>query len=116
MTGNGELIGFVYHHKYALIAGRGTKAIFPINGEGTVEQISDPATLLKHFKQDDWNTYRVVCHGPDITLYINGTLMCQISDHRVSEAARHGVIALQMHPGPPMKIQFKNLRIKTLDN
>jgi len=31
-------------------------------------------------------------------------------------AARDGVIALQMHPGPPMKIQFRNLRIKLLDS
>ncbi|MCF7973202.1 MAG: DUF1080 domain-containing protein [Phycisphaerae bacterium] len=114
MTGDGELIGFVYHHKYALIAGRGTKAIFQADGTQTVEQVSDPAALLTHYRQDDWNTYRVVCLGPDITLYINGVLMCQITDHRVPEAARRGIIALQMHPGPPMKIQFKNLRLKAL--
>jgi HEAT repeat protein len=112
MTGDGELIGFVYHHKYALIAGRGTKAVFTADNASTVEKTSDPAALLKHYKQGDWNTYRVVCHGPDITLYINGVLMCQITDHRVAETARHGVIALQMHPGPPMKVQFKNIRIK----
>lgn len=115
MTGDGELIGFVYHHKYALIAGRGTKAIFTADNQSTVEQLNDPADLLKHYKPDDWNQYRVVCDGPDITLYINGVLMCQITDHRVTEAARHGVIALQMHPGPPMKIQFKNIRLKVLD-
>jgi hypothetical protein len=40
--------------------------------------------------------------------------MCQITDHRVKPAATHGIIALQMHPGPPMKIQFKNIRIKQL--
>jgi hypothetical protein len=79
-----------------------------------VEPIGDPAALLKHFKPNDWNTYRVVCLGPDITLYVNGVLMCQITDHRVPEAARRGLIALQMHPGPPMKIQFKNLRLKAL--
>ncbi|NQV36062.1 MAG: DUF1080 domain-containing protein [Phycisphaeraceae bacterium] len=115
MTGDGELIGFVYHHKYALIAGRGTKAIFTADNKSTVAQINDPAALLKHYKLDDWNQYRVVCDGPDITLYINGVLMCQITDHRVAEAARHGLIALQMHPGPPMKIQFKNIRLKVLD-
>jgi hypothetical protein len=30
-------------------------------------------------------------------------------------ACRDGVIALQMHPGPPMKVQFRNLRIKILE-
>jgi len=115
MTGDGELIGFVYHHKYALIAGRGTKAVFTADNASTVDKTSDPAALLKHYKQGDWNTYGVVCDGPDITLYINGVLMCQITDHRVTESARPGIIALQMHPGPPMKVQFKNIRIKALN-
>jgi len=114
MTGDGELIGFVYHHKYALIAGRGTKAVFAADGKPTVEQIGEPEELLTHYKQGDWNTYRVVCDGPDISLYINGVLMCQITDLRVADADRYGIIALQMHPGPPMKIQFKNIRIKVL--
>ncbi len=113
MTGDGELIGFVYHHKHGLIAGRGDKAIFTADGKKTVDQINDPAELLKHFKQDVWNSYRVVCRGPNITLYINSVLMCQITDHRSPTDAR-GIIALQMHPGPPMKIQFKNIRIKEL--
>ena len=34
---------------------------------------------------------------------------------REGKAARSGVIALQMHPGPPMKVQMKDLRIKLLD-
>ncbi len=51
-------------------------------------------------------------HG--VTLHINGALMCRIADHRVAPSARSGIIALQMHPGPPMKIQFKNLRLKEL--
>ena len=37
-----------------------------------------------------------------ITLYINGTLMCQFTDHDAKQAASKGIIALQMHPGPPM--------------
>jgi hypothetical protein len=115
MTGDGELIGFVYHHKYGLIAGRGEKAVFTTSGERTVEKMGDPAELLKHYKPGDWNTYRIVCRGPGITLYINGVLMCQITDHRVTGAARSGIIALQMHPGPPMKVQFKNIRIRELD-
>ena len=114
MTGDGELVGFVYHHQRGLIAGRGDKAVFAADGKPTVERIADPAALLKHFKAGDWNTYRVVCRGPDITLYVNGVLMCQITDHHATQAAARGIIALQMHPGPPMKIQFKNIRLKEL--
>ncbi|MCX7047750.1 MAG: DUF1080 domain-containing protein [Candidatus Sumerlaeota bacterium] len=114
MTGNGSLIGFIYHHKYALVAGRGEKVVFAADGKKTTDTIAAAAELLKNFKQDDWNTYRVVCHGPEIALYLNGVLMCQTTDHRVAPAAARGIIALQMHPGPPMKIQFKNIRIKVM--
>ena len=114
MTGDGSLVGFVYHHSRGLIAGRGEKAVFDAEGKKTVERIGDPADLLKHFKAGDWNTYRVVCRGSDIGLYVNGVLMCQITDHHATQAAARGIIALQMHPGPPMKVQFKNLRLKEL--
>lgn len=114
MTGDGSLVGFVYHHQYGLIAGRGDMSNIAADGTKTVAPLGDPAELLKHFKPGDWNTYRVVCSGPAITLYVNGALMCQITDQRVSRSDSCGVIALQMHPGPPMKIQFKNIRLKPL--
>ena len=68
----------------------------------------------KVYKKEAWNTYRIICRGPEITLYINGTLMCQFTDRDAKQAASKGIIALQMHPGPPMKIEFKNIRLKEL--
>ena len=114
MTGDGSLVSFVYHHKRGLIAGRGEKAVFAADGKKSVESLGAPAELLKHFKQGEWNTYHIICRGPEITLSVNGRVMCQITDHHATQAAARGIIALQMHPGPPMKIQFKNIRIKNL--
>jgi len=65
-------------------------------------------------KKNDWNDYVVIARGNEITLKINGVVMSQAIDNQEGRAARSGIIALQMHPGPPMKIQFKNLRIKVL--
>ena len=48
-----------------------------------------------------------------IELFINDVLMSRITD-RNPKARRDGVIAPQMHPGPPMKIEFRHLRIKEL--
>ena len=114
LTGDGSLTGFVYHHQYALIAGRGEKVDIAADGKKTTSPLADPAELLKRVKPGDWNTYHVICRGPAITLSINGTVMCEITDHRVKPENARGIIALQMHPGPPMKIQFRNLRLKRL--
>jgi hypothetical protein len=70
---------------------------------------------MKHVKKEDWNDYRIVARGSEITLEINGVVMAQAIDNETGKAAREGVIAMQVHPGPPMKIQFKDLRIKILN-
>ena len=114
MTGDGGLVGFIYHHTRGMIAGRGQKVTIAADGKKETESIGDPAELAKQFKKGDWNTYRVVCRGPEITLYLNGTRMCQVTDNDASKAASSGIIALQMHPGPPMKVQFKNIVLKPL--
>jgi len=36
-------------------------------------------------------------------------------DEQKEKAAASGVIALQLHAGKPMHVEFKNLRIKMLD-
>jgi len=114
MTGDGGLVGFVYHHARGLIGARGEKVTITADGKKEVEKIGDAAELLKSYKPEAWNTYRIICRGPDITLHVNGVLMCQITDHDASTAGKGGIIALQMHPGPPMKVQFKNINLKEL--
>ena len=44
--------------------------------------------------------------------WLNGVLMCEVEDHEPKYALPKGVIALQMHKGPPMKVEFKDLRIR----
>ena len=110
MTGDGELVGFVYHHKHGLIAGRGEDVTVDAEGKRTVKRLGDPAELLKSYKMEDWNHYRVVCRGPLIETYINGVKMCRFISERKEDAVG-GLIGLQMHPGPPMKVQFKNIKL-----
>ena len=114
MTANGGLVGFIYHHKRGMIAGRGQKVTIAADGKKEVQSIGDPAELLKVYKKEDWNTYRIVCRGPEITLYLNGVMMCQATDNAAAGAASSGVIAFQMHPGPPMKVQMKNIVLKPM--
>lgn len=114
MSGDGGLVGFVYEHARGLIAGRGERVSIEPDGTRAVQPLGDANELLKSYRKEAWNTYRIVCRGPEIRLWINGVLMCQFTDHDTKQAASQGVIALQMHPGPPMKIQFRDIRLKQL--
>ncbi len=114
MTGDGKLIGFVYHHKRGLIAGRGQDVVIAPDGTKAIREIGDPEELLKSYRKCDWNNYRILCRGREIRLFINGVLMCRFEDNGAKPAAESGIIGLQMHPGPPMKVQFKNIILKDL--
>jgi hypothetical protein len=113
MESGDQWTGCLFEHKRGGVAMRGEKVTIAKDGKKEVTRLGDPKELLGHVKKNDWNSYRVIAVGPDVTLEINGVVMTQVRD--LQSTAREGVIALQMHPGPPMKVQFRNLRIKMLD-
>ncbi len=93
---------------------RGQKVVIDEKGNRTVTKLADAADLQKHIKPQEWNDYVIIARGPELIFKINGLVMSHVIDHEKGKAAREGVIALQLHPGPPMKVQFKGLEIKTL--
>lgn len=62
----------------------------------------------------EWNRYRIVAKGNQFELYINDKLMSQCTDDDEENRRAAGLFGLQLHAGPPMKAQFKNLELKTL--
>jgi hypothetical protein len=114
MDETGEYTGCLYQHDRGVVVLRGFKSTINPDGSRTDEQFADPAELLKVVRENEWNDYEVTAAGPHLTLRINGQIMCEAWDHDKTFSRAKGVIALQMHPGPPMKVQFKDLRIKDL--
>ena len=58
----------------------------------------------------DWNEYEISCDGDHIELKLNGLKTADLHD----SAKLSGIIALQLHAGPPMEAEFRNIRIKEL--
>jgi len=58
----------------------------------------------------DWNEYEISCDGDHIQLRLNGVDTADLHD----SARLAGIIALQLHAGPPMEAYFRNIRIKEL--
>ncbi len=104
--------GALFEHQRGGLALRGEKAIVATEGTRQVTRFADAATLQRGFRTNDWNEYRVVARGPEIQLFINGVKTAHLVDRQSGQAAARGRIGLQMHPGPPMKVQFRRLRLK----
>ncbi len=64
----------------------------------------------KVVKANDWNDYIVYAKGGDIRITVNGLVTSELS----GEEPKSGVIALQLHKGPGMQAEFRNIRIKKL--
>jgi hypothetical protein len=107
--------GCLFHHSRGAVVKRGFKGMITSEGKDETKQFADPTELAQRYKTEgDWNEYEITAKGSVITLKINGELMCEV-DEQHKEAAKKGIIAFQMHPGPPMKIEFKDVKIKRLD-
>ena len=64
-------------------------------------------------KADGWNDYIIRCQGGHIELTLNGVKTAEYQEADAS-IPRSGVIALQVHSGGPMEIQFRDIRIRKL--
>ncbi len=75
--------------------------------------VQPPASFEATLKKGDWNEYSIRAEGDHIVLKMNGVTTV---DYREPDAdiARTGIIALQVHSGGPMKVEFRNIRIKPL--
>ena len=68
---------------------------------------------LKTLKKDGWNHYVVYAMGDRISLYLNGAASAVYREEGPG-IARDGLIAVQIHAGDPMEVQFKDLQIRAL--
>ena len=94
------------------LAPRGKRVEIADDGKKTETKIGDADKLQAKVKKEDWNDYTIVAKGNRLTHIINGEVMSEVIDNQKDKAARSGVIALQVHQGPPMKVQFKDIQLK----
>ena len=107
--------GILYEEKArGILTERGSKVTIGADGKKEATTIGDKNELATKIKKEDWNDYTIIAKGNHLQHFINGTLMSETIDNQKDKAATSGVIALQVHTGPPMTVQFKDLRIKEL--
>ncbi len=69
---------------------------------------------VKKFAPDEWHDYRVLVRGNHHQHWIDGHPTADLIDFDTNSRALEGVLAVQVHRGPPMTIQFQNFKIKHL--
>ncbi|MCH2115960.1 MAG: DUF1080 domain-containing protein, partial [Pirellulales bacterium] len=105
--------GILYEERgRGILAKRGEQVVIGSDGISAATSFADAAALQEAIRAKDWNHYAIHAHGPLLRHVINGQRMVEIEDHALKESAPSGVLALQVHQGPPMTVQFRNIRLK----
>jgi hypothetical protein len=73
--------------------------------------IGDPSELARAIT-DDWNAIHLIVRGNMLTHMINGRLMSVVVDDDVANRPVDGLLGMQVHVGPPMKVEYRNIRLK----
>lgn len=107
--------GILYEEKgRGILAKRGEQVVIKQGEKPAKPKIEvagktgDPKEIQAAIMKDDWNEYKIVAEGNNVKQYINGKLTVDVTDE-TAEAPKSGVIALQMHQGAPMQVQFKDI-------
>lgn len=69
-------------------------------------------SLKALIKPEDWNEIHLVVKGNRLQHYVNGTLMSEVLDEDATNGKAKGQLGVQVHVGPPMKVEYRNIRIK----
>ena len=114
IDGEDQWSGQIYEERgRGFLAYRGQKSLLPADGgKPAVSPIADRAELQKVVHKEDWNTYHIIMDGRHIRHFINGVLMSEIHDFDLAEHRSSGLLGVQVHTGPPMKIEFRAIRYK----
>jgi hypothetical protein len=109
-----SVAGFIYDEggKRGRICLVGEKATWGADGKNVTGTLIDEAGYQKLFKVDDWNDVVITAKGSHIQHFLNGRLILDFTDDHPQMALREGILALQLHAGKPMWVEFKNIRIK----
>lgn len=99
--------GFLALRGQAAYIGAGAKP-------GLIGSLGDNEALKAFIKGGDWNDLHLIARGNILIQILNGHVMSMVIDDDAAGRRMDGLIGIQAHRGPAMKIEVKNIRIKTL--
>ena len=116
IDGAGRWTGQNYEERgrtFLALRGQITRAY---GGETTdiIGSVGDNEGLMDYVNKDDWNEYHLIIHDNVLIHMINGHVMSIVTDQDEENRTSEGFIGVQVHVGPPMIVEYRNIRLKEL--
>jgi hypothetical protein len=116
IDGEQKYTGQVYEERArGFLALRGQFTYIPDGKKpGLVGSLGDGDALKAFIKSDGWNAVHIIARGNTLIQVWNGHVMSMLIDDDTAGRKMDGLLGIQVHKGPAMKIEVKNVRIKML--
>lgn len=111
-----QFTGLLYEERgRAFLAPRGQMVhVGPGNKKRVIANLRNADELKATIKTNDWNTYHIIARGNRLTHIINGNLFSEAIDDDPAGRSMGGLLGFQLHTGPPMKLELRNIWLKNL--
>lgn len=107
--------GMLYEERgRRILAHTGEKVVVDAAGQPWVVGAVGKKQEGKTLTAEEWHDYRVVVRGNHHQHWVDGVMITDVVDHDAIGRRLEGLVGVQVHVGPPMKVQFRNWRIKHL--
>lgn len=95
------------------VTDRGTVSyVAPDGTKGRIGVLESPEQLAATFKPNDWNQFHLIARGNTLIHIVNGHTTAVCIDDDLKGRSMAGLIGFQLHTGPPMKLEIRNVAIK----
>lgn len=81
---------------------------------GQIAQVEDGEALRAIIKVNDWNQLQIIARGNTLIHLLNGHVTAIFVDDDQANRSMKGLLGVQLHTGPPMKVEFRNIYLKNL--
>lgn len=109
-------LGAVYDEKgRKMLATRGQSTLIQADGTMKSSELGgEKDAALKEYQSGEWAAYRIRFVDNKLQVWLNGVQTAEVIDEQEAEREMSGILALQLHSGPPMTVQFKDIVLKKL--
>jgi hypothetical protein len=110
-------VGFLYEEKGRKFLARvGEKVRVDDSGKpqvvGSLGDVKRDFVDRGYYREKEWNEYVITAQGNRLEHRLNGFQTIELVDDDTARRAASGLLALQIHVGPPMLVEFKDILLR----
>ncbi len=108
-----EYFGMLYAEKWrGIVAQRFQRVI--VGQDGKSQIVGEVGDKNQKLVDSEWNELTIIAFGNRQIHMVNSVVTMDLTDNH-PEAKRKGILALQLHAGAPMTVEFKDISLKNLN-